>query len=223
MSVSPIRTTNTLIHPVSFDGQEKELPSIARIAKAVIGSGADGRTTDSVRALTSAVARGEEDAFRRLYDLYHGRVFRLSLVLTRGDEALACEAVQSVMLAAARKLKPLSEEAHLWNWLARVTRQQLAKSWRRQKRDRSLFEPMDQASDLGVVDPDDVIEKHLDAVLRLLDRRDGELIEWYYFEKQSQKQIAEHLGSTPKAVCSRLERLRTQLRTLLLRRLSDET
>jgi len=199
------------------------MPSLARIAKALIGSRPDGGATGSVSELTSGVVRGNEEAFRRFYDLYHGRVFRLALLLTRGDEALAAEAVQSVMLAAAHKLKPLNDEVHLWNWLARVTRQQLSKAWHRQKRDRSLFEPMDRAGELGEADPDDVIETHLDAVLQSLDRRDGEVIEWYYFERRSHKEIAARLGSTSKAVCSRLERLRISLRKQLLKRLSDET
>lgn len=50
------------------------------------------------RRLVRAMARGDEAAFRELYDRYHERLFRLAAVLSRGDEALAYEVVQSVML-----------------------------------------------------------------------------------------------------------------------------
>jgi DNA-directed RNA polymerase specialized sigma24 family protein len=39
----------------------------------------------------------------------------------------------------------------------------------------------------------------------------------------SQKEIAEQLGTTPKAVSSRLERAREKLRLLIKRNLSHET
>src|SRR5262245_29303858 len=75
--------------------------------------------------ICSAVARGDETAFRELYDRYHNRLFRLALVIGRGDESLAHETVQSVFLIAASKLRCIEGEEHLWNWLARVARQQI--------------------------------------------------------------------------------------------------
>src|SRR5947207_893125 len=72
------------------------------------------------RRLTAAVARGDEAAFRQLYDRYRERLFRFALVLGRGDESLAHETVQSVFVTAAAKLRRTESEAHLWNWLALV-------------------------------------------------------------------------------------------------------
>jgi len=74
------------------------------------------------RALTVAVARGEEAAFAELYDRYQGRLFRLTLALSRGDESLARETVQSAFLTAAAKLRKMESDEHLWNWLANVAR-----------------------------------------------------------------------------------------------------
>ena len=45
------------------------------------------------RRLATAVARGDEVAFRQLYDHYHQRLFRLALVLGHGDELLAHDTV----------------------------------------------------------------------------------------------------------------------------------
>ena len=38
--------------------------------------------------LALAVSRGDEGAFRELYDLYHARLLRLAVVLCQGDECL---------------------------------------------------------------------------------------------------------------------------------------
>ncbi len=55
--------------------------------------------------LAAAVARGDEAAFRELYERYQGRLLRLALVLARGDEALAQDAVQAAFIMAAKKLR----------------------------------------------------------------------------------------------------------------------
>ncbi|MBU6410841.1 MAG: hypothetical protein KGR98_10690, partial [Verrucomicrobia bacterium] len=78
------------------------------------------------RRLAAALARGNEAAFQELYDRYHRRLFRLALVLGRGDEWLAHDTVQAAFVTAATKLRRVESEDHLWNWLARVARQQLA-------------------------------------------------------------------------------------------------
>ena len=54
------------------------------------------------RHLAAAVARGDEAAFRQLYDRYQPRLFRLALVLGRGDELLAQDTVQSVFVTQRR-------------------------------------------------------------------------------------------------------------------------
>ena len=88
------------------------------------------------RRLSQAVARGDEEAFNQLYDAYSDRVLRLAILLARGDASLACDVTQTVWLVAARKMKPLQSEEHLWNWLALVTRQQAQKpNPGRQRRD----------------------------------------------------------------------------------------
>ena len=84
--------------------------------------------------LAAAVGRGDEAAFRELYDRYHDRLFRFALALGHGDETLAGEAVQSVFVTAASKLRRVESAEHLWNWLARVARQQLAKTRRLPRR-----------------------------------------------------------------------------------------
>jgi RNA polymerase sigma-70 factor (ECF subfamily) len=175
------------------------------------------------RRLATAVGDGDEAAFRELYDRYHQRLFRFALVLGHGDEALASETVQSVFVTAAARLRRAESEEHLWNWLARVGRQQIAKSWRQRRQDSTVVSVADLPECAEIPEPDSVLEEKLDAALLAIEPEDRELIEKFYFNGLSHKQIAEQLGATPKAVSSRLERTRARLRSLLTRSLSHET
>jgi RNA polymerase sigma-70 factor (ECF subfamily) len=172
--------------------------------------------------LSAGVARGQEAAFQELYDGYRQRLFRFVLVLGRGDEGLAHEVVQLTMLSAARKLKAVNTEAHLWNWLARVARQHLGKVWRERKKESAVLAEA-EADAAAQIEPDRILEESLESAMSGLEAEERRLVEFFYFEGLSAKAIAERLGSTAKAVSSRLERLRGKLRSVILRRLSDET
>jgi RNA polymerase sigma-70 factor (ECF subfamily) len=175
------------------------------------------------RRLAGAIARGDEAAFRTLYERYHRRLFRLALVLGRGDESLAHDAVQFAFVTAARKLRRADSEEHLWNWLARVARQQLSHTWRKRQRDSTVV-VMEPLPDCAVAaEPDSVLEEILDAALISMELEERQLLGFFYFDRLNQKEIAEKLNTTPKAVSSKLERTREKLRALIKRRLSRET
>jgi RNA polymerase sigma-70 factor (ECF subfamily) len=177
----------------------------------------------AIRVLTTAIARGDEAAFAELYDRYHARLFRLALVLGRGDELLAHDVVQSVMVTAARKLKPVETEAHLWNWLARVARQQVSKSRRRVRSESAVVIMPELPEFAPPPEPDSILNESLDLALASLEPEDRHVVELFYFETLTCKQISERLQTTPKAVSSRLERARLKLRMLVTRNLSNET
>ncbi|HEY0455252.1 MAG TPA: sigma-70 family RNA polymerase sigma factor [Verrucomicrobiae bacterium] len=175
-----------------------------------------------VRLLVAALRRGAEEAFRQLYDRYQERLFRFALVLGRGDEALASEIVQSVFVTAAAKLRQADGEAHVWNWLARVARQHLAKAWRQRQKESAIFSSAEIPDVSGPEEADSLIERMLDEALLALDLEQRNLLEWFYFDHASHKDIAQRLQTTPKAVSSRLDRARAALRTYLNTRLSHE-
>lgn len=174
------------------------------------------------RRLAAAVGRGDEASFRELYDRYHERLFRFALVLGHGDETLAAETVQSVFVTAARKLRQVENEGHLWNWLARVARQQLGRTWRQHRREATVVGMAEVPDCADLREPDSVLEERLDAALLAMEPEERQLLEWFYFDGRSHKELAEQLGATSKAVSSRLERARARLRSLLSRTLSHE-
>ena len=188
-------------------------------------SGQTASAADSeARQIAAAIGRGDEAAFRTLYDRYYQRLFRFALVLARGDESLAQDTVQSAFITAAKKLRRADGEEHLWNWLARVARQQSARAWRKRRRDPAMANAEMLPEDCpAMAQPDSFLEEALDGVLKSLEAEERQLIQVFYFDRLSQKEIAEQLGTTPKAVSSRLERAREKLRALIKRKLSHET
>jgi RNA polymerase sigma-70 factor (ECF subfamily) len=194
-------------------------PTVAASSPQTSRSSADAEAC----RLAAAVARGDEAAFRQLYDRYQPRLFRLALVLGHGNESLAQDTVQSVFVTAAAKLRRVDGEEHLWNWLARVARQQLAKAWRQRQRDSAIVGMADLPECPDAVKSDSVLEESLDTALQAMDVEERQLIEWFYFDRLSHQEIAGQLNATPKAVSSRLERARVKLRSLITRRLSHET
>ena len=175
------------------------------------------------RRLTTAVGRGDEAAFREFYERYHRRLLRFALVLGCGDETLAQDVVQATFLTAAKKLRGAESEEHLWNWLARVTRQHIAKIWRQRHRDSAVVGMAELPECVDGTGPDSVLEESLDAAILAMAADERELVEWFYFDRLSHKEIADRLNTTPKSVSSRLERVRAKLRSLMTRKLMHET
>lgn len=175
---------------------------------------AESEADQRARRLALEIAKGNETAFAELYDAYHHRLFRFAVALTRGDETISHEVVQSAFLTAAAKLRAVESAEHLWNWLAAVTRQHLGKIWRQQRRDASAISMEVMPEHAGAV-ADRILEERLDAALLAMNDDERQVIEWFYFDGRSQKEIAETIHATPKAVSSRLERARAKLRSLL--------
>ncbi|HSA10916.1 MAG TPA: sigma-70 family RNA polymerase sigma factor [Candidatus Paceibacterota bacterium] len=198
-------------------------PAVMTPAASACSAPAPAASGDTdARRLSRAVARGDEEAFRQLYDAYGDRLLRLAMVMARGDAALARDVAQSVWLMAARKLKPLETDAHLWNWLALVARQQTAKALRRAGRftgEVSLAEIPDHPAPAAA---DTLLEECLEAAVRSLEAEERRLVEWFYYERLTCDQVADRLGTTAKAISSRLERARAKLRSLVQRRLAHE-
>lgn len=197
-----------------------------RIPRAIVDA-SSGQSTSAAdaeaRSVAEAIGRGDEAAFRAFYERYQQRLFRFALVVGQGDESLAREIVQSTFVIAAKKLRRADGEEHLWNWLARVARQQFAKKWRTHQRDAAIISVEKVPEDYAAAEPDSVLEEILDAALSAMEAEERKLIETFYFDNLSQKEIAERLGTTPKAVSSRLERAREKLRASIKRKLSYES
>jgi RNA polymerase sigma factor (sigma-70 family) len=94
---------------------------------------ASDRSNDVV-SLTSRLASGEEEAFREFHALYFDRLYQFLLVVARGQEHEAQEALQETMLRVARYARGFETEEAFWSWLKVVARSAARDAGRKQRR-----------------------------------------------------------------------------------------
>lgn len=175
-----------------------------------------------IGSLTRAIVDGNEEAFGRFYDQYHGRVYGLLLVLVSGREDLARELHQQAMIKVARKFRAFDSEPQLWAWLSEVARNvfrdYLRAESRRLKRNRSACADGENLSQTA-----EHLLEWLDEALNELDKEERLLIDAAYFENRSQAEIAGANGQTVKAVESKLARTRAKIRAFIVRKTRYES
>lgn len=180
-----------------------------------------------IAALTRGLAAGDEEAFRDFHRHYFDRLFRLALVLTRGNSSAANEVLQDTLCRVVRHARRFEDEGVFWCWLTAVTRSAARDAGRKQRRYVALLEnyvrrwlPVQpEATPQGEESLDELVTQCLDE----LDSTDRALIEGKYLEGRTVRALAERADLTEKAVESRLGRLRQQLRARLLDRLREDT
>lgn len=176
----------------------------------------------STRRVTRGLARRDEASYAEFFEAYFDRIFRLILVLLRGDEATARDLAQATLLKVVRHARPFDSARDFWNWLARLARTTVIDHLRRQKSRVTLL-PIDEGRDHPGEPPDGEAEwlEALRESLADLEPQDRALVESIYLDRAPRDQIATGAGLTIKAVENRLRRLREKLRQSILKRLSS--
>jgi RNA polymerase sigma-70 factor, ECF subfamily len=179
--------------------------------------------SDTLR-LTRAIVAGDEAAFAEFYDGYSGRLFGFLLVLTSGQEDVARELHQVVMVKVARKFTVIATEPALWAWLTQIARNAFVDHVRKHARRRECNLDT-SASHLHEGQPDAAEQnliQQLEEGLQYLEADERSLLEAVYFDKRAHKDVAAATGLTMKAVQSKLSRIRAKLRTFVMRRTRNE-
>lgn len=192
--------------------------AITSVATPLIPAQKEGEESSAeLCRLTTALARGDDEAWSQFNRIYGPTVFRQLLALTRGDHDLAKEALQRTYLRVAKHVRPCAAKAMFKAWLRTVARTALHDCWRRRRSFTDLlFRKYQEPPELAYPDGDDRLMAELDAALARLDAADRALLEAKYFSGQEVRVLAEKLAVTPKAVESRLTRARDALRRELL-------
>ena len=178
-----------------------------------------------VALVTRGLAAGDEEAFREFHTQYFDRLYQFLLVVARGQEHEAKEALQQTLLRVVRYARVFESEDAFWGWLKIVARSVARDAGRKQQRYWALLESFAlrrrlEADDRTPAEADrlrSVLEETLDE----LDPQDRRLIAGKYLEGASVKELAVASELTEKAVESRLLRLRRRLRERLVRKLHD--
>ena len=166
---------------------------------------------ESVETLTRAMARSDPEAVARFYDAYFETMYAATGA-TRRDEAFRLDVVQDAALRIIESARPFEREAAFRAWVRRVVFtcaiDRLRAESRRAAREAQYARSAEGCRVLS--DSLDRIEE-IGALLASLPREEQALIRLRYFTGLSLGRICRLLGLGPKAVDSRLRRLRTRL------------
>jgi RNA polymerase sigma-70 factor (ECF subfamily) len=204
--------------------------SLSQIASAESASTMNANPAGTAR-LTSALARGDDEAFRSFHEQYGGRLMRYLFVVCRGDETQARDALQETFVRVARHVRTIDSETVFWSWLTVVARSAAADQARRRSsygrmlaRVREWFAALPDNSPIeSGGEADWTLESLLNQAMADLPLEDRALVQAKYLNGASIKELAMQCNSTERAVESRLGRLRQRLREDVARRLEQES
>lgn len=170
---------------------------------------------DSERELVRRCRTGDPEAFRRLVEIQHERVYRTAYALT-GQREAAQEVVQETFLRAWRGLGRFRGEASLATWLIRLAIAAGTDELRRQRRHallRQVLVPLPFARR----DPTTLVDQRdeLDQALARLSPKARQVVALRFGLDLSLKEIADTLGCPEGTVKSRLHTALAQLREQL--------
>jgi len=178
-----------------------------------------------IARLTRRLAAGEEAAFRELHERYFDRLYQFLIVIARGQEHEAQEALQQTFLRVLRHARAFETEEALWSWLKVVARSAACDAGRKQQRYAALLQNFAMrlpGAPEEISAAEDRLRAILDDCLCKLDAEDRRLIEGKYLEGATVKDLAAQTGLSEKAVESRLLRLRRGLREGIIKKLRME-
>lgn len=179
----------------------------------------------SIADLTARLAAGDEEAFRQFHARYFDRLYLFLLVVARGREHEAQEALQQTMLRVARYARVFESEEAFWSWLKVVARSAARDAGRKQSRYEWLlrkFARWREEQPVSDANENERLQLLLKDSLQGLTPADRSLLEAKYIAGDSVSELADRIGTSEKALESRLLRLRRDLRAIILRKLRNE-
>ncbi|HTB63095.1 MAG TPA: sigma-70 family RNA polymerase sigma factor [Opitutales bacterium] len=176
-----------------------------------------------VAALTHRLAKGDEAAFREFHAQYFDRLYQFLLVVARGQEHEAREALQETLVRVARHARPFDDEFAFWCWLKAVARNAARDSGRKRTRYAALMQSFSAFSRPEAPVAPAADDGRLSALLIecLVEFAPGDraLLEGKYLHGATVAELAGQMGQSIKSVESRLVRLRRELRESTLAKL----
>jgi len=176
-----------------------------------------------VAALTRRLSAGDETAFREFHARYFDRLYQFLLVVARGQEHEAREALQETLLRVARHARPFDEEETFWCWLKAVARNAARDAGRKRSRYTALLNNFSILVRPDKINAPAVEDGRLTALLgeclAELGAEDRALLEGKYLLGATVEELSQRTGLSEKAIESRLLRARRELRERALAKL----
>lgn len=172
-------------------------------------------------SLTAGIRAGNEEAFRAFHELYFDRLYQFLLIVARGNEEEARDALQETLLRVIRYARKFDNEDAFWSWLKVVARSAARDAGRKQHRYFNLLKKFARHSETQFPSANSTpsLGELLDESLEELPASDRDLIRAKYLHGASVRELAAERGLTEKAVESLLLRLRQRIREFILNKL----
>mgnify|MGYP000630152099 CR=1 FL=1 len=182
-------------------------------------------------ATARRILRGDDRAFRELFDSFFPRLYRFALARLGGDHDVASEIAQQTLCRGIERLDTYRGEAALYTWFCQICRHALIDHCRKVQREEKLLRPIDEQPDVraileAVAAPLDEqpevqawhsdIQRLVQATMDSLPPHYGDILEWKYVDGLPLADIAARLGVGPKAAESLLARARHAFRDAIL-------
>jgi RNA polymerase sigma-70 factor (ECF subfamily) len=186
----------------------------------------DTRVVESepaIARLTVGLVAADEEAFREFHACYCDRLHHFLLVVCRGSDDEAEEALQLTLLRVVRHARVFHSADTFWCWLKALARSAACDVGRKQRRYAGLLDRF--ARWWGLQAPrcapeTDPLAGQIETLLADLEPVERRLLEGKYLAGESVKELADQTGLSEKAVEGRLTRTRQRLRERLLIRLN---
>ncbi len=170
--------------------------------------------------LTAKIRAGDEEAFREFHRVYFDRLYHFLLVVARGREDEAMEALQETLLRVVHYIRKFENEETFWSWLKAVARSAARDGGRKHSRYLALLQRFTLHLERSAENSPDEMDAILQETLEELDSSDRQIIKGKYMHGATVRELALETGLTEKAVESRLLRLRRQIRETILKKLA---
>ena len=174
-------------------------------------------STDPDIILFQRIARGDESALEELYQ--HFAPGLLSYLARRlGDQRLAEEVLQDVMLAAWRSAAHFRGECSVSTWLLTIARNRSINAYHRQVIPAASVVPLEDPDDANFLFSPDPPESQFDllAAVQALPDEFRETLELVFIHGLSLDETGRVLGVPVGTVKSRLHRAKERLRRLVM-------
>lgn len=172
------------------------------------------------QTLVQRVLNGEKREFGTIVNRYASALMMFVGRIV-GDSEDACDVTQDTLVAAYSHLKDYDpRKASLYTWLQRIAYHEALYFLRRRKRLMGFH--IDPGSEIPDQLPDNTTAERLERAIRKLPPEDQMLLQLYYYDDRSLKEIAYITGASDDTVTreasrlsSRLLRIRQRIRIIL--------
>jgi RNA polymerase sigma-70 factor (ECF subfamily) len=185
------------------------------------------KLTHADLATVRKILKGDEKAFRTLFDDYFPRLYRFAMARLGGDHDASLDVAQKSLCKAIENLDRYRGEAALYTWVCQICRNTLIDHCRAKNRDAGRVVPLEDQHEIRAIldamtgpateEPETLawradLGRLIQSAMDHLTPRYADVLEWKYVDGLSVREIAARLNTGPKAAESLLGRARQAFR-----------